>query len=138
MDLLIPSSKITRQRHPCPNCQTPAPVDVITNIESEDELANFTSLSLNRAQCSSCGALVEAPVRVTVKLDREHLPLHECVPLALLENPEVIDDLLHNTPEGLCRVYSNNGLERSIEAHLRLKLHRRNLTPEEVKAGFST
>jgi len=138
MNLLIASSKITRQKHPCPHCQTPTAMDVITNIESAEDLTEFTSLSLNRAQCPSCRALVEAPVRVSVKLDCENLPPHECVALALLEAPAVLDDLIHNTPAGLCRVYSNNELERSIEAQLRLEFRRRNLTPAEVSAGFST
>ncbi len=36
----------------------------------------------------------------------------------------------------LVRAYSNNELERSIEACLRLEFRRRNLTPEEVEAGI--
>ncbi len=134
MNLLIPSSKITRQKHPCPHCQTPTPVDVITNIESEEDFTSFMAHGLNRAQCFSCGTTVEAPVRVSVKTGLENIPDHECVPLALLENPEVLDDLLNNTPPGLLRVWSNDELERSIEAHLRMEFRRQGVTPAEISA----
>ena len=64
MNLLIPCSKISRQRFPCPNCHTPTPVDVVTEINSDEDLNDFIALRLNRARCSACGAQVEAPVRV--------------------------------------------------------------------------
>jgi hypothetical protein len=77
---------------------------------------------------------VEAPVRVSLKTGLEYIPDHECVPLVLLENPEVLDDLLNNTPPGLLRVWSNDELARSIEAHLRLEFRRQGVTPAEMSA----
>lgn len=134
MNLLIPPSNISRQWHPCPNCKASTPIDVITVIETEDDFAHFCIHRLNRAQCSFCGSQVEAPVRVTVKTDSEEIPDHDCVPLVLLEKPEILDDLLYNTPEGLRRVFSYGELERSIEACIRLHVRRIGLTIEEFEA----
>ena len=61
----------------------------------------------------------------------------KAVDMALLENAEVLDDLLHNTPDGTHRVYSHDELQRSIEACLRLEMHRHNFSPQEVKAALS-
>ena len=135
MNFLQPSPNIARQWHPCPDCNTSTAIDVITRIETSEDLCHFTKHRLNRAQCAFCGLQVEAPVRVRVKLDCDNLPDHEVVPLVLMENPEILDDILHNTPPGLVRVYSNNELERSIEACLRLEFRRRGLTPEQVEAA---
>jgi hypothetical protein len=135
MNLLIPSSKISRQRFPCPLCQAPTPVDVITEIHSEDDLNNFISLHLNRARCPSCGAEVEAPVRVTARFPDFPALNHDCVPMVLLENPEMLDELLHNSPADSRRVYSLDELERSIAATLLLEMHRNNGNPEN--ADFS-
>ena len=89
---------------------------------------------LNRAQCFSCGAPVEAPVRVSVKITLDNFPEHECVPLVLLKDPDVHDDLLNNTPPGLIRVYSCDELERAIEASCRLEFRRQGITPAEMSA----
>ena len=51
-------------------------------------------------------------MRVRVKIDLENFPEFDCIPIALLENPEILDDLLHNTPPGLVRVYSCDEPER--------------------------
>ena len=138
MNFLQPASNISRQWHPCPRCNASTAVDVITKIGSDEDLTNYCQHRLNRAPCSFCGALVEAPVRLRVELDCEFIPDHECVPLALLENPEVLDDLIHNNPPGLHRVYSNDELERSIEAFFRMECRRRKLTPEQAAAGYFT
>jgi ferredoxin len=108
MNLLTPPSKISQQQQPCPNCHAPTPVDVITRIESEEDLTNFIALGLNRARCSFCGTCVEALVRVSVNFATTPLTDIECVPLALLERPEVVEDLARNTPEGLHRVFSHD------------------------------
>lgn len=89
MNLLIPCSQITRQRFHCPNCHAPTPVDVVTEINSDEDLHDFIALRLNRAQCSACGTQVEAPVRVTVRFPDIPAAKHDCVPMALLENAEV-------------------------------------------------
>ena len=134
MKLPVPSCKISRQWHPCPNCQSSIPIDVTTAIESDDDFAHFCIHRLNRAQCCFCGSQVEAPVRITMMPNCEEIPNHDCVPLALLKDPEILDDLLHNTPEGLRRVYSYDELERSVEACIRLHVRRRGLTMEEFEA----
>ncbi|MEX2580601.1 MAG: hypothetical protein WD342_16205 [Verrucomicrobiales bacterium] len=125
MNLLSPSSNISRQQHSCPNCRLSVSVRVITRIESEEVLNQYFAEGLNRARCHYCGALVEAPVRVRVSLADSFLIDHECVPLPLLDRPEVLEDLLRDNPEGLKRVYSNDELERSIEATLLIEMHRR-------------
>ena len=134
MNFLQPAPNIYHQWHPCPNCNTTCSMDVITRIETHDDFTNYGVLRLNRAQCIFCGEQVEAPVRVLLTLECDGMPIHECVPLVLLENPEVLDDLIHNTPPGLQRVYSNDELERSIEAFVRLEMRRQNLNPEEILA----
>ena len=136
MNFPLPASNASQQWHPCPNCKTSNRIDVITAIESSEDLATFSAHQLNRAQCFSCDTPVEAPVRVRVKIDLENFPEFDCVPIALLDNPEILDDLLHNTPPGLVRVYSCDELERSIEACCRLEFRRRNLTPEEIEADI--
>ena len=138
MNFQLPASNISRQWHPCPRCNTSTGVNVISGITSHEDLSRFCAHHLNRSQCLACGTQVEAPVRIAVKLDCDGLPHHECVPLALLENPDVLDDILHNTPPGLLRVYSCDELERSIESCLRSEMRRRNLTPEQVEAGLWT
>jgi hypothetical protein len=125
MILLTPLPNITRQYHPCPNCHASTPVEVITRIESEEALTIFFTHGLNRARCSDCGGRVEALVRVRVRLLGDTLINHECVPIALLDNLKVLDDLLQDTPTGLKRVYSHDELERSIEACLLIEMHRR-------------
>jgi hypothetical protein len=137
MNFLLPASNVSQQWHPCPRCKTSTRIEVITAIESEEDFTNSMAHGLNRAQCFSCGTTVEAPVRVSVKTGLEYIPDHECVPLVLLENPEVLDDLLNNTPPGLLRVWSNDELERSIEAHLRLEFRRQGVTPAEMSAEIS-
>ena len=132
MNLLIPSSGISHQFHPCPNCHASTPVDVITEIHSEDDLPNFISLRLNRARCPSCGAEVEAPVRVTVRFPDFPELNHDCVPMVLLENPEMLDELLHNSPADSRRVYSLDELERSIAATLCLEMRRKSGNPENA------
>lgn len=124
MILLTPPPPITRQSYPCPNCHAPTPVDVITSIESEEALTCYFTQGLNRARCSDCGARVDAPVRVRVSLPGAALLDHECVPIALLDCLEVLDDLLKDTPTGLKRVYSHDELERSLEACLLIEMHR--------------
>lgn len=74
-------------------------------------------------------------MRVTARFDADFVPDHDCIPLALLEDTDVLDDLLLPVPPGLRRVYSHDELERSIEAHLRLEIRRRGLTPEEIEIG---
>lgn len=111
-------------------------MDVITEIHSEDDLTNFMSLNLNRAQCPSCGAQVEAPVRVTVRFPDFPALNHDCVPMVLLENPEVLDELLHNSPADSRRVYSLDELERSIAATLRLEMRRNNENPENADCSL--
>jgi len=137
MNLLIPSSRISRQCHACPDCQAPTPVDVVTEIRSDEDLSDFIALRLNRARCSACGALVEAPVRVTVRFPDFPAANHDCVPMALLENPEVLDDLLHHPPDGTHRVYSHDELQRSIEACFRLEMHRHNFSPQDLRAALA-
>jgi len=137
MNLLIPSSKISRQRFPCTDCHAPTPVDVVTEITSNEELSDFIALCLNRARCSACGAQVEAPVRVFVRFPDYPAVNHDCVPIVLLENPQVLDELVHNTPAGSHRVYSHAELERSIEACFRLEMHRHNVSPQDVKAALA-
>lgn len=134
MNLLIPPSNISRQWHPCPKCEASIPIDVMSVIESDNDFAHFCIKRLNRAQCCFCGSQVEAPVRVIMMPNCEEIPNHDCVPLALLKDPEILDDLLHNNPEGLRRVYSIDELERSIEACIRLHVRRRGLTMEEFEA----
>ena len=134
MNYLLPASNVSQQWHPCPRCKTSTRIEVITAIESEEDFSSFMAHGLNRAQCFSCGTTVEAPVRVSLKTGLEYIPDHECVPLVLLENPEVLDDLLNNTPPGLLRVWSNDELERSIEACIRLDFRRQGVTPEEMSA----
>lgn len=124
MNLRTPLSKSTRQNHPCWNCGAMVSMTIMHRVETHEELTEFFGHRFNRGICAACGMLVEAPVRVTVQLDCEDLPIHECVPLPMLEDPEVLDDLLHNTPDGLRRVYSLGELERSIEAHVRLEMRR--------------
>ncbi len=137
MILLTPPSNITLQYYPCPNCETSTPVDVITRIDSEEALSSYVSRNLNRARCFGCGAQVEAPVRVRVSLADYPLIHHECVPIALLDRPEVLDDLLKNTPTELKRVYSHDELERSIEACLLIEMHRRGQKRKEDEPVFS-
>ena len=134
MNFPLPASNVSQQWHPCPKCKTSTRIEVITAIESEEDFTNFMTHRLNRAQCFSCGTTVEAPVRVSLKTGYEYIPDHECVPLVLLENPEVLDDLINNHPRGLLRVWSNDELARSIEAHLRLEFRRQGVTPEEMSA----
>ena len=137
MNFLLPASNVSQQWHPCPRCNTSTRIEVITAIESEEDFNNFMTHRLNRAQCFSCGTTVEAPVRVSLKTGLEYIPDHECVPLVLLENTEMLDDLLNNTPPGLLRVWSNDELERSIEAHLRLEFHRQGVTPAEMSVEIT-
>jgi len=134
MNFPLPAANVSQQWHPCPRCKTSTRIEVITAIESEEDVTNFMAHRLNRAQCFSCGTTVEAPARVSVKTGIENFPDHECVPLVLLENPEVLDDLLNNTPPGLLRVWSNDELERSIEACLRLEFRHQGVTPAEMSA----
>ena len=134
MNLRLPASNISRQWHPCPNCRTSTPVNVITSIETVEDFTNFMEHRLNRTRCGLCGAPVEALVRVRYKGGDSGIPDHECVPLALLEDPEILDDIIHNTPPGLLRVWSNDELERSIEACVRLEFRRQGVTPEEMSA----
>jgi hypothetical protein len=135
MNLLIHSSGISRQFHPCQRCHAPTPVDVITEIHSENDLTNFISLQLNRARCPSCGAEVEAPARVTVRFPDFAALNHDCVPMVLLEDPEMLDELLHNSPPDSRKVYSLDELERSIAATLCLEMRRKSGTPQD--AAFS-
>jgi len=137
MNLLTDPSDISRQQHPCPNCHAPTPVDVVTRIESEEALTNFFALDLNRAKCLFCGARVEAPVRVRVSLADYPLINHECVPIVLLDRPEVLEDLYRNNPKGVKRVYSNDELERSIEACLRIEMHCRGQSQTESEVAVA-
>lgn len=137
MILLTPLPEITRQYHPCPNCHDSTPVEVITRIESEEALTCYFTHGLNRARCSDCGARVEAPVRVRVSLPGTAMLDHECVPIALLDCLEVLDDLLQDTPTGLKRVYSHDELERSLEACLLIEMHRRGHRRSEDEKVFS-
>lgn len=138
MNLLIPSSKISRQSFPCPGCDVSTPVEVITEINTDEDFCNYYSHHLNRALCASCGALVEAPVRLTVKLGWwEGMPVIECVPLVMLRDPEVLDDLIHNTRPDTRMVYSHDELLRSLEACIRLELRRHNYSPEEIDAAIA-
>ena len=134
MNLQLPASNISQQWHPCPNCKSSILVNVITRIETTEDFNHFMIHRLNRAQCTFCGSPVEAPVRVSLKMGGDPLPDHECVPLVLLESQEVLDDLLRTTPPGLIRVWSNDELARSVEAHLRLEFRRQGVTPEEFMA----
>lgn len=104
---------------------------VMDRVETHEELTEFFGHRHNRGICPACGMLSEAPVRVIVKLDCEEIPVHECVPLHMLEDPAVLDDLIRDTPDGLRRVYSLGELERSIEAHVRLEMHRQGAAPDE-------
>jgi hypothetical protein len=135
MNFQLPAPNVSQQWHPCPNCNTSTRIEVITAITSYEDFTHFMAHRLNRAQCFSCGAPVEAPVRVSVKITLDNFPEHECVPLVLLKNPDVLDDLLNNTPPGLIRVYSCDELERAIEACCRLEFRRQGITPEEITPG---
>jgi len=109
-------------------------MDVITRIESQDQFTDYAINKYNRALCACCGSVVEAPVRVRIKMDCEGLPEIECVPYALLSQPEVIEDMTHNTPPGLHRVFSNFELEFCVEAFFRMEMCRQGITSEEALA----
>jgi len=126
----LPASNISHQWHPCPNCKTSTRIVVITAIESNEDLSQFTAHQLNRTQCFNCGAPVEVPVRVTVKPDCEGLPPNECFPLVLLENPEVLDDLLSNTPP-----LSGPGLFQQRTGTLHRGLSPAGVPPQEPDTG---
>ena len=93
MKLLTPPSKSTRRLYPCSNCQAPTAVEVVTKIESEEEIADFMARRLNRANCSFCYCPVEAPVRVVVRIPEASYLDHECIPTGILESPEVVGEV---------------------------------------------
>ena len=124
MKLLIPPSRSTRRLYPCPNCQAPTAVDVVTRIESEEEITDFMARRLNRANCSFCYCPVEAPVRVVVRIPDASYLDHECIPTGMLESPEVVGEVIRMLDEGTVIVFSHDELERSIEARIRIEMYR--------------
>ena len=132
MNLIAPISKVTRQFHPCPDCHALTPIYVITSITTEDDLYRFIDEQLNLAKCLSCGILIEAPVRVMVRVPDNPSLNHECIPIVLLQNRQVIEDLVHNSPADLRIVYSCAELIRSVEAITRIEMYHNNTSPEEL------
>lgn len=131
MNLLTPPTRTTRQNHPCRNCGAATSIDVVTGVLTKDDLTDFFGHRRNRGVCPACGTQVEAPVRVTVDLGSDAIPVHECVPLFMLEDPEVLEHLIHHTPDAVHRVYSLAELERSIEAHVRMEMRRQGVVPDD-------
>lgn len=86
MKSFLGPSKNARRLYPCPNCQAPTAVDVLTLIESEEDLGNFFALRLNRAQCSFCHCRVEALVRVVMRMPGAAYLDQECIP-SRMRNP---------------------------------------------------
>jgi len=128
---LVAPSKIERRLYPCPNCQAPTSVGVLTSIESEEDLLNFISLRLNRAQCSFCHCQVEALVRAVVRMSGATSLDQECIPAKLLESPEAVSELARKLDEGAVISFSHEELERSIEARIRVAFHREGMVALE-------
>lgn len=130
----IPPSSTSKQWFPCPRCQASTPCEVITEITSEDDVCRFIGESLNRAECPSCGFVIEAPVRAKLAAQEDYLPAMECVPIELLEDPMVLEDLAQNASDGVHRVYSHSELQRAIEAHLRIHAQREGIDLNQIES----
>ena len=127
MKLLTSPPRVSSRRFPCSRCKATVLIKVITRIESEDDLEAFFFQFLNRAHCPGCGTWVQAQEKVTAKLELDgHAHLHlECIPIDLLEDPIVVEDLAKNIKIGVKTVFSHDELERSIGAHVLVEAHRK-------------
>jgi hypothetical protein len=96
-------------------------------IESPEDVILFSDLGLNRANCSFCHHPVEAPVRVEVKIPDSVYMDQECIPLELLESPEVVGELVRKLDEGRVIVFSTIELIRSLGARTRVELYHQGL-----------
>ena len=130
----IPAPNTDTRWHPCPKCATSTAFQVVTELNTPDEVIQFVEQDLNRAVCPNCGRYFEAPVRLKVAEDEDLHPAMECIPIDLLQDPKILDEIIENTPEGLHRVYSHSELHRCIEASFRLKLRQEGVDPEDFES----
>lgn len=123
MNSLLAPSNVSTRLFPCPQCSTSNPIDVVTSIDSMEELVSLFVGIHNRASCCSCGRRFEAPVRLSVRLRNREVPPHEYIPFEEIENTAVLESITRS--KGRChRVYSLDELERSIMAHVQISMHR--------------
>ena len=71
-------------------------------------------------------------MRATVAAQEDWMPAMECVPIELLDDPEVMAELAESKADDVHRVYSHSELHRCIEAHLRMEAHRQGVDPYSI------
>ena len=94
MIYLLSTAIITHRVVPCPECSAKVSLRLFTNIRSLELLMESVNEHYNYAICPCCHTHVMSPERVRIEIPDSGIPAIEYIPIALTEDPQVLDEIL--------------------------------------------
>ena len=122
MIYLLSTAIITHRVVPCPECSAKVSLMVLTNIRSLELLMESVNEYYNYAICPCCHTHVMSPERVRIEIPDSGIPAIEYIPIALTEDPQILDEILQAT-DSVHFVYSLADQLGSFIAFARLANH---------------
>jgi hypothetical protein len=122
VNYLLSTASITHRLVPCPECNAKISLRLLTNIRSLELLMESVDEHYNYAICPCCHTPVMSPERVRIEIPDSGIPAIEYIPIALTEDPQVLDEILQAT-DSVHFVYSLADQLGSFIAFARLANH---------------
>jgi len=122
VNYLLSTAIITHRLVSCPECNTKVSMRLMTNICSREQLQESIDGHYNSAICPCCRFHVMSPERVRIEIPDSGIPAIEYIPIALTEDPQVLDEILQAT-DSVHFVYSLADQLGSFIAFARLANH---------------
>jgi len=94
VNYLLSTASITHRLVPCPECNAKVSMRLMTNIRSREHLQESIDGDYNSAICPCCRFHVMSPDRVRIEIPDSGIPPIEYIPIALTEDPQVLDEIL--------------------------------------------
>ena len=123
MNYLLSTATITHRLIPCPECNTKFSMRLMTNICSREQLQESIDGHYNSAICPCCRFHVMSPERVRIEIPDSGIPAIEYIPIALTEDPQVLDEILQFSDSvhyvySLCELLGRFAVFDRLAAHL--------------------
>ena len=123
MNYLLSTAIITHRLVSCPECNTKVSLRLMTNICSREQLQESIDGHYNSAICPCCRFHVMSQERVSIEIPDSGIPAIEYIPIALTEDPQVLDEILQffnsiHYVYSLCELLGRFAVFDRLAAHL--------------------